>query len=58
MSVAEPADHWTDFLEPQEAIALDALELQILANKEELAELRKTHRAMFEKGTSRRRRAK
>lgn len=50
--------HWTDFLEPQEANELDTLELQILTNKEELIELRKTHRTIFNKGTSRRRRSK
>lgn len=49
--------HWTDYLKPEEAVEADCLALAILKNKDELAELRKSERRLFEIGTSRRRRA-
>lgn len=55
MSVNET--HWTDYLKPEESAEADRLALAILKNKDELTELRRRERRLFEIGTSRRRRA-
>ena len=49
--------HWTDYLEPDEAVELDDIQLRILQHKDKIAELRARERKFLDKGTSRLRRA-
>jgi len=55
MSVSD--SHWSEFLKPDEEKELDRIQLAILKNKDDLAELRRRERKMLELGTSRKRRA-
>ena len=49
--------HWTDYLEPDESVELDDIQLGILQHKEAIAKLRARERKFLDKGTSRLRRA-
>lgn len=50
-------DHWTDYLEQEEAVELDDIQQRILQHKDKIADLRVRERRFLEKGNSRKRRA-